>query len=113
LGVQLGNCEGKRYGEGKADSEQETGALKGHIDLLEICGAMVFYDENSSVILLLLTDRQRSAPGPPAVSQKVIAPVSGEVNKTVVVGLNVEPGQQLLTVVPLDEVWITANFKET
>jgi membrane fusion protein (multidrug efflux system) len=44
---------------------------------------------------------------------KVIAPVSGEVNKTVVVGLNVEPGQQLLTIVPLDEVWVTANFKET
>jgi len=44
---------------------------------------------------------------------KVIAPVSGEINKTVVVGLNVEPGQQLLTVVPLDEVWVTANFKET
>lgn len=44
---------------------------------------------------------------------KIIAPVSGEINKTVVVGLNVEPGQQLLTVVPLDEIWITANFKET
>ena len=28
-------------------------------------------------------------------------------------GLNVEPGQQLLTIVPLDDVWITANFKET
>jgi membrane fusion protein (multidrug efflux system) len=44
---------------------------------------------------------------------KIYAPVSGEVNKTVVEGLNVQPGQQLLTVVPLDEVWITANFKET
>lgn len=44
---------------------------------------------------------------------KVIAPVSGVVNKTVVVGLNVQPGQQMLTVVPLEEVWITANFKET
>ncbi|HTB93372.1 MAG TPA: HlyD family secretion protein [Candidatus Sulfotelmatobacter sp.] len=44
---------------------------------------------------------------------KIVAPVSGEVNKTVVVGLNVQPGQQLLTVVPLDEVWVTANFKET
>ena len=44
---------------------------------------------------------------------KVFAPVSGEVNKTVVVGLNVQEGQQLLTVVPLDEVWVTANFKET
>jgi len=44
---------------------------------------------------------------------KIIAPVAGEVNKTVVVGLNVQPGQQMLTVVPLEEVWITANFKET
>ncbi len=39
--------------------------------------------------------------------------MSGEVDKTVVVGLNVQAGQQLLTVVPLDEVWVTANFKET
>jgi membrane fusion protein (multidrug efflux system) len=44
---------------------------------------------------------------------KITAPASGEVNKTVVVGLNVEPGQQLLTIVPLDEIWVTANFKET
>jgi len=44
---------------------------------------------------------------------KIVAPVTGEVNKTVVLGLNVQPGQQLLTVVPLDEVWVTANFKET
>jgi membrane fusion protein (multidrug efflux system) len=44
---------------------------------------------------------------------KILAPVSGEVNKTVVVGLNIQPGQQLLTVVPLNEVWVTANFKET
>jgi membrane fusion protein (multidrug efflux system) len=44
---------------------------------------------------------------------RIVAPVSGEVNKKVVAGMNVEPGEQLLTVVPLDEVWITANFKET
>ncbi|HET6843719.1 MAG TPA: HlyD family secretion protein [Candidatus Angelobacter sp.] len=44
---------------------------------------------------------------------KIVAPVTGAVNKSVVVGMNVQTGQQLLTVVPLDEVWITANFKET
>ena len=44
---------------------------------------------------------------------KILAPVTGEVNKKVVVGLNVDPGEQLLTVVPLNQVWITANFKET
>ena len=44
---------------------------------------------------------------------RIVAPVTGEVNKTVVVGLNVQAGQQMLTVVPLEEVWITANYKET
>lgn len=44
---------------------------------------------------------------------RIVSPVSGEVRKNVVVGMNVEPGEQLLTVVPLDRVWITANFKET
>src|SRR6266851_1376730 len=44
---------------------------------------------------------------------QIVAPISGEVNKTVVVGMNVQPGQQLLTIVPLDEIWVTANFKET
>jgi membrane fusion protein, multidrug efflux system len=43
----------------------------------------------------------------------IFAPVTGEVTKKVVVGLNVDPGEQMLTVVPLDQVWITANFKET
>jgi membrane fusion protein (multidrug efflux system) len=44
---------------------------------------------------------------------KITAPNTGQVRKTVVVGMNVQPGQQLLTIVPLEEVWITANFKET
>jgi membrane fusion protein (multidrug efflux system) len=44
---------------------------------------------------------------------KVVAPVDGQVNRTVVVGMNIQPGQQLLTVVPLEQVWFTANFKET
>ena len=44
---------------------------------------------------------------------KILAPASGRVRKNVVVGLNVQRGQQLLTIVPVDDVWITANFKET
>ncbi len=43
----------------------------------------------------------------------ILAPVTGEVTKKAVVGLNVDPGEELLTVIPLDQVWITANFKET
>lgn len=44
----------------------------------------------------------------------VVAPVTGIVGKkTVELGENVSPGEQLMAVVPLDDVWITANFKET
>jgi membrane fusion protein, multidrug efflux system len=43
----------------------------------------------------------------------ITAPVTGVVSKRVEVGMNVQPGQTLVSVVPLDDVWITANFKET
>ncbi|MGA2742429.1 MAG: HlyD family secretion protein [Bryobacteraceae bacterium] len=44
----------------------------------------------------------------------IVAPVSGVVGKkTVEVGQNISPGQQLMAVVPLDDIWVTANFKET
>jgi membrane fusion protein (multidrug efflux system) len=45
---------------------------------------------------------------------KIAAPVNGIVsNRSVEVGQNVAPGQELMKVINLDEVWITANFKET
>ncbi|MGD0957648.1 MAG: HlyD family secretion protein [Candidatus Acidiferrales bacterium] len=44
---------------------------------------------------------------------KIVAPVDGVVMKSVEVGMNVQPGQQLLTIVPLNDVWVTADFKET
>jgi membrane fusion protein (multidrug efflux system) len=45
---------------------------------------------------------------------KIISPVAGIVSdRTVDVGENVAPGQELMKVIPLNDVWITANFKET
>src|SRR6202521_4260 len=45
---------------------------------------------------------------------KIVAPVAGVVSdRTVEVGQNVVPGQELMKVIPLDDIWITANFKET
>ena len=42
------------------------------------------------------------------------SPVTGIVGKrNVEVGQNVSVGQELVDVVPLDDVWVTANFKET
>lgn len=44
----------------------------------------------------------------------VVAPADGVIgDKTVQVGQRVQPGQQLLTAVPLDDVWITADFRKT
>jgi membrane fusion protein, multidrug efflux system len=45
---------------------------------------------------------------------EVHAPVSGVISRrTVEVGQIVQAGQPLLALVPLDEIWVTANFKES
>ncbi len=45
---------------------------------------------------------------------KIVAPVNGVVsNRTVEIGQNVTIGQELMKLINLDDVWITANFKET
>jgi membrane fusion protein (multidrug efflux system) len=44
----------------------------------------------------------------------VIATFNGVVsNRTVEAGQNVQPGQELMKIVSVDEIWVTANFKET
>jgi membrane fusion protein (multidrug efflux system) len=45
---------------------------------------------------------------------RVVAPTDGVVNKkNVEVGANLAAGQDLLTIIPLNDLWVTANFKET
>lgn len=44
----------------------------------------------------------------------IVAPVSGYVAKrSVQVGARIAPGAPLLTIVPLDQLWVDANFKES
>jgi membrane fusion protein (multidrug efflux system) len=44
----------------------------------------------------------------------VRAPVAGVVSrKNVETGTVIQPGQPLMAIVPLEDVWVTANFKET
>ncbi|HEY6392996.1 MAG TPA: HlyD family secretion protein, partial [Bryobacteraceae bacterium] len=44
----------------------------------------------------------------------ITAPMDGVVTKKAVeVGQIVQPGQGLFMIVPLDDIWVTANFKET
>jgi membrane fusion protein (multidrug efflux system) len=45
---------------------------------------------------------------------KIYAPASGIIGrKTVEIGNHVQPGQGLMVIVPVDDIWVTANFKET
>jgi len=45
---------------------------------------------------------------------KITAPTAGIVNKkNVEVGANLSVGQDLMTIIPLTDLWVTANFKET
>ena len=45
---------------------------------------------------------------------RITAPVTGIVNKkNVEVGENLSIGQDLLTIIPVTDLWVTANFKET
>ena len=45
---------------------------------------------------------------------KIYAPVDGYVTrKSVQTGNQIQPGQPLMAVVALDDIWVTANFKET
>ena len=45
---------------------------------------------------------------------QIKAPVAGIVNKkNVQVGANLAAGQDLMTIIPLTNLWVTANFKET
>ena len=44
----------------------------------------------------------------------IVSPVDGVVtNRTVEVGQNVQTGQELMRIINLDDLWVTANFKET
>jgi len=45
---------------------------------------------------------------------RIYAPVSGVIGrKTVELGQRIQPGQSLLAIVPVDDIWVTADFKET
>jgi membrane fusion protein (multidrug efflux system) len=45
---------------------------------------------------------------------RIVAPVNGIVShRTVEVGQNVQVGQELMKIINPDDIWVTANFKET
>lgn len=44
----------------------------------------------------------------------IVAPIGGYVaQRSVQVGMRIQPGQSLLTIIPLHDLWVDANFKES
>src|SRR6266576_2824875 len=102
-----------RVGQAEAAVAQAQGnALKATSDLARIEPLAV-----QQVVSEQQLDAVRAARDQAALQlsyTRVVAPSSGVVSKkTVELGQLVQPGQPLMTVVPLDDVWITANLKET
>ncbi|ODU70714.1 MAG: multidrug ABC transporter permease [Novosphingobium sp. SCN 66-18] len=57
---------------------------------------------------------QRQAANNDMATTRIIAPIAGRIgNSSVRLGQYVQPGQRLLTVVPVDAIYVEANFKET
>jgi membrane fusion protein (multidrug efflux system) len=45
---------------------------------------------------------------------RIIAPINGRISKkTVEIGQYVQPGTPLMTIIPDQDIWVEANFKET
>ncbi len=58
-------------------------------------------------------DAQVAATGVDLANSRIIAPIVGRVtNRNVSPGSYVQPGQEMLAIVPI-KLWVTANFKET
>ena len=106
-----------------AAAEQEVAVAQGRV---EQANAAVQYSRTGPQQVAFTRARARAAQANVAQKRAVLnqaelsleycnvtAPVSGVVKKGVEVGANVQPGQVLLSVVPVDDVWVTANFKET
>jgi len=57
---------------------------------------------------------ERDAAAHDLASTRVVAPITGKVaNRAVRIGQYVQPGMRLMTVVPTQDVYVVANFKET
>src|SRR5213593_4556263 len=117
LAVALASVSNRaRVGQAEAQVEQaQANALKGHADLERV--RPLALQEIVSKQQLDAVGAARAARDQAALNlsyTRVIAPSSGVVSKkTVELGQLVQPGQPLMSVVPLGDVWVTANLKET
>src|SRR5437867_2378359 len=116
LAVALAGVSNRtRVGQAEAQVEQaQANALKAHADLDRL-RPLAEQDIVSKQQLDAAEAAARAAEAALNLSYtRITAPASGVVSKkTVELGQLVQAGQPLMSVVPLEDVWITANLKET
>src|SRR5213080_3173917 len=132
LAVALAGVSNRaRVGQAEALVEQaQANALKAHADLERVrplalqeivskqqLDAVLAAAQAALLAADALVGAARAARDQAALNlsyTRVIAPSSGVVSKkTVELGQLVQAGQPLMSVVPLEDVWVTANLKET
>src|SRR5216683_783641 len=129
LAVALAGVSNRaRVGQAEAQVEQaQANALKAHADLdrlrpLALQDIVSKQQLDAAEAASSAADAARVGAARAARDQaalnlsytRLAAPFFGVVSKkTVELGQLVQPGQPLMSVVPLDDVWITANLKET
>lgn len=115
----------KSLAAGGAISQEELSHA--HDDLISAQSALTNVQQKLASSVALVDDTEVSShPDVKAASAQLrqaylanarstlIAPVTGYVAKrTVQLGQRVQPGTALMAVIPLDQLWIDANFKET
>jgi membrane fusion protein (multidrug efflux system) len=92
--------------------QAEAGVASAHADVRRV--AMRSADAQAKLAKVDQARAQLAAAGLNLSYTKILAPVNGVVtHKQVEDGQVVQQGQGLMVVVPLQDVWVTANFKET
>lgn len=111
----------KRQGVSLEDYEHALAALRAQYASLEMTGALYYKTlsavQNTSIrnhpLVIAAADQVRNA-WVRLYRCKIYAPVDGLVaQRTIQVGMWVPEGQPLMSVIPLDQIWVNANYKET
>lgn len=111
----------QQQGVSLEDYEHAIAALKAQYASLEMTGALYYKTlsavQNTSIrthpLIIAAADRVRDA-WVRLYRCKIYAPVEGLVaQRTIQVGMWVPEGQPLMSVIPLDQIWVNANYKET
>lgn len=95
----------------RAQAQRESAAREVDQTLAQLKAARTAIDTSQAAIKA--ADAQVRASNVDLTNSRITAPVAGRIaNRNVALGSYVEPGQQIMAIVP-SKLWVTANFKET